>query len=398
MKIRVRKYESGKICYQLDLGKVHGKRVQKAFDTKMAAEKEMKRERKRRAAHGALGGDLLGDELAEIVMARARLRECGASIAEAVEFYLKHATRLREEVLLPDLVTRFRADRMNRGKSERYVSQLGVSLGNLARFYPLKKAHELTQHDVELWLSSNGWKGKTHNNYLGDVAAMFEWACATSRGHARTNPTREIERMTWRGKRIVALEVQRCEELLAMAAEQERWRVLGYVVLGMLCGIRPAEIERLYWDAVSLEERTVVVLATDAKTAARRVVDLTAEAVEWLRLIPGAMRDERSGMRVIERKGWEDEWVIFRRELGWEVGRGARHLPPTTAVVRHGRWPHDALRHTFASMHYAQHRNEALLQVQMGHRSARMLHQHYRAVVTPAEARRFWGLRPVKRG
>lgn len=57
-------------------------------------------------------------------------------------------------------------------------------------------------------------------------------------------------------------------------------------------------------------------------------------------------------------------------------------------------WPHNALRHTYASMHYAFHENEARLQAQMGHESAAMLHRHYRALKTKAEAARFWALRP----
>ncbi len=390
MRVRPRKYKSGRVVYQLDLGKAKGRRKQTSYQTKEAADKALRKERERRARHGSLGGDVTGPEMAEIVVARGRLSECGASLQEAVDFYLKHATRLREEITVPELVTRFREDRRARAKSDRYVMQLGVSLGNLGRFYPLKKAHEVTQGDVEMWLRANAWKGKTFNNYLGDVAALFEWARGKTRGYARMNPTAEIERMTWRGKGIVALKVERCEEMLQRAAWEREWRVLVYEVLGMLGGIRPAEIERLKWDAINLDERTVIVLATDAKTAARRVVDLTPEAVEWLRLIPA---DLRQGA-VIVRKGWIDAWTVFRRGLGWDVGGTLKHLPKTEIKPAHGRWPHDALRHTFASMHYAQHQNEALLQVQMGHRSARMLHQHYRAVTTPGEARRFWAMRP----
>lgn len=394
MVLRERVYASGRRAWQVDYGVVEGKRVMRSFSTKEKALHALREAGGMKRRFGEMVGSLSPGEMMEMIAAKARLAECGASLVEAVEFYLKHATRLREEVTVPELVRRFREDRRNRGLSERYCAQLRVSLGSLAQWLPLRLAHEVTAVDVEAWLQANNhWQAKTANNYLGDVAAMFEWARANTRGFVRMNPTSEIERRKWRGGKIVALPVERCEELLCGAVERRQWRVLSYVVLGMLGGIRPAEVERLLWDAVHLEERTVVVMATDAKTAARRVVDLTEQAVAWLRLIPAEMRE---GMRVIERVGWEDEWVVFRRELGWDVGRGAKHLPKTEAVVRHGRWPHDALRHTFASMHYAQHKNEALLQVQMGHRSARMLHQHYRAVVTPGEARRFWALGPAE--
>jgi hypothetical protein len=45
-------------------------------------------------------------------------------------------------------------------------------------------------------------------------------------------------------------------------------------------------------------------------------------------------------------------------------------------------------------MHYAMWQDEAKLQAQMGHESAKMLHQHYRALKTRKEAERFWALSP----
>jgi len=394
MKIIPRVYKSGRRAWQVLGQRVNGKRKQPCFKTREKAEAWMAEQKAKLRDHGGLGNDISGAEMADLVVARKRLAEAGVSLSTAVEFYLKHATRLREEITVPELVERFRDSRRRMGKSDRYVKQLKVSLGSLAELHPLTKAHELTQDHVEAWLGANAqnWGPATRDNYLGDVSAMYVWACGQTRGYARMNPAAEVERMNARRGKIVALQVERATELLQAAAEQGRWRVLGYVVLGMLGGIRPAEIERLDWSAVDLEERTVIVLAEDAKTAARRVVDLTAEAVAWLRLIPEELRT--SGP-VVRKKGWVDEWTVFRRELGWDVGRKTKHLPAPVAAMVHGEWPHDALRHTYASMHYAQHQNEAMLQVQMGHRSARMIHQHYRALKSRAEAAVFWRFGPT---
>lgn len=57
-------------------------------------------------------------------------------------------------------------------------------------------------------------------------------------------------------------------------------------------------------------------------------------------------------------------------------------------------WPHDALRHTYASMHLAHFRDERRLQLFMGHTSSAMLYAHYRGLVRPAEAAEYWGLMP----
>ena len=76
-------------------------------------------------------------------------------------------------------------------------------------------------------------------------------------------------------------------------------------------------------------------------------------------------------------KNFDRRWDRLRQASGWK-------LP----------WPHDVMRHTFASMHYAQHRNEALLQTQLGHDNAQTLFKHYRALKTGKEAAEFWQLRP----
>ena len=50
------------------------------------------------------------------------------------------------------------------------------------------------------------------------------------------------------------------------------------------------------------------------------------------------------------------------------------------------KWPPDALRHSFASAHYAFHRDPARTAVTMGHRDKNMLLTDYRDVMKPSEA------------
>jgi hypothetical protein len=52
--------------------------------------------------------------------------------------------------------------------------------------------------------------------------------------------------------------------------------------------------------------------------------------------------------------------------------------------------------HSFGSYHFAQHRNENLTAAEMGNSPA-MIFQHYRAVVTPEAAARFWSHVPSPR-
>ena len=122
------------------------------------------------------------------------------------------------------------------------------------------------------------------------------------------------------------------------------------------------------WDAVDAEAGTVVVSGARSKTRRRRVVDLEPNARAWLALA------KMTGPKVVP-PNFTRRWKALRKAAGLLAG-----------------WPHDALRHTYATYHYAHFQDEARLQVQMGHTSAALLHQHYRALRTPAEGKAFWEL------
>jgi hypothetical protein len=58
-------------------------------------------------------------------------------------------------------------------------------------------------------------------------------------------------------------------------------------------------------------------------------------------------------------------------------------------------WPHNAMRHTFASMHLAHYQDPGKTAFELGHRGdPSLLYRHYRGLATKADAERFWTIRP----
>jgi hypothetical protein len=53
------------------------------------------------------------------------------------------------------------------------------------------------------------------------------------------------------------------------------------------------------------------------------------------------------------------------------------------------------MRHSAASYHLAAHRNETLTQAMLGHESGKMLFAHYRELVKPKDAERYWQIMPA---
>jgi integrase len=57
-------------------------------------------------------------------------------------------------------------------------------------------------------------------------------------------------------------------------------------------------------------------------------------------------------------------------------------------------WPQNGLRHSYASYHLAQFRRAEDLAEEMGHRGTDILFRHYRELVKPDAANRYWEIMP----
>ncbi len=62
---------------------------------------------------------------------------------------------------------------------------------------------------------------------------------------------------------------------------------LPSLAIGAFAGLRSAEIERLGWQDIDFASRHIVVSASNAKTASRRIVPLCDNLAEWLRPYSG---------------------------------------------------------------------------------------------------------------
>jgi integrase len=389
--IRKRRYASGKVGWQLNYLLASGKRVQQAFKTRDDAEAERDRVRAELRSGGESMLMISAAERAAIMAARESLAKVGATLNEAVDFYLQHAKPGAGLLRLSELVERCLEAKYEEGKSGRYLGQLKCSAMALVRHLPSEQmAHDVSSDQVKAWLQANQWAPKTWNVYLGDVRTIFEWG--KSRGHVTLNPCDAVGRKRLVDDEVAYLSVEQCRLLLDRAAavrpgaarrdaggawcavdlaDEDYRDCLAYVVLGLFCGPRPErELGRKEWADVKLADKMIVVTAGRAKTRARRVIDLPDNAIEWLKLCP------QTEGRIVP-KNFAKKWKRLRQACGL-----------------FDEWPHDALRHTFATMHLAHHQDEKSLQLLMGHVSAQMIYQHYRGLTTRSEAESFWSLLP----
>jgi integrase/recombinase XerD len=161
--------------------------------------------------------------------------------------------------------------------------------------------------------------------------------------------------------------------------------VRATVALGAFAGIRPEEIVRLTWEEVSLEKGHITITAAKAKTAQHRYVKILPCLEEWLRPLVG------SGS--IQGGNFRRRYDEARRLAGFALRgnkRCRRHNEDKGLVP----WPHDALRHSFASYHLAKFQNAPALALELGHQSNALIFSNYRRRVTELEANEYFNLMP----
>jgi integrase len=163
------------------------------------------------------------------------------------------------------------------------------------------------------------------------------------------------------------LQIEEASALLVHAPK----KILPFIAVGLFAGLRRAEIERLDWSEIDFESGLIEVTAAKAKTAQRRFVTLQPNLRAWL--LP--LRQLKGGITPPE------HWELFE-----------------TARARAGiiEWPQNALRHSFASYHLAHFKNAASTAIELGHHDSRVTFAHYRELVRPKEAKRYWQIKPVK--
>jgi integrase len=206
----------------------------------------------------------------------------------------------------------------------------------------------------------------TRNHYRRLIVLAFNFA--VRRGYAPDNPAKQTDKAKERAGDIGILTVAQATRLLESATPE----VLSYIAFGMFAGLRREEIQRLDWSEIDFESGLIEVKAQKSKTAQRRHVTIQPNLREWL--LP--LRKHKG--RITPGK-WQ-----FR--VQFDAAREAAQIKE---------WPDNALRHSFASYHLAHFKNAAATAMECGHHDSRITYRHYRELVRPKEAERFWNIRPA---
>jgi integrase len=302
------------------------------------------------------------------------LQPFGATIREAVKFYIPHLQAMKCSCTTVQLVDELLKVKEADGASKRYLSDLRSRLNQFAEIFDGKPIAGITSTEIDEWLRSLSDKetGKrlspiTRNNFRRLLIVAFNFA--RDRGYRADNPAKKTAKAKVIQTPVGILTVDETVRLLENAPAN----VVPYVAIGAFAGLRRSELERLDWTEVDLEANLIEVMAKNAKSARRRFVRIQPNLAKWLQ--------------------------PYRRSSGSVTPPDYRELLDSARKgAKIDDWPQNALRHSFASYHLAHFNNAGALALELGHTNSNLVFQHYRQLVRPKETHRYWNILPASDG
>jgi integrase len=311
--------------------------------------------------------------------AASRFREAleilppGTSLAEACRFYTARNPAAATPRLVPEVLTDLIADRRASGCSEEHLRDFHKRLGPFADKFNVPIA-TIDPGTVRDYLGDlRGIKGqplapRSRENARRLVSALFTFAAQRrliSRDLAQE--IAEIPPPKIRPAPTTTFTPAEIKSILDAATGSDR----ALIAIGGFAGLRTAELHRLDWRNVRLDEGHIVVDTSISKTSARRIVPILTNLAEWLR--PLAQTSGRISRHTHEHR------------LAWSFCKIAAAAGVT--------WQRNALRHSFVSYRLAQVRNAPQVALEAGH-TVSVLHRSYAELATQSAAKAWFSVIP----
>lgn len=285
----------------------------------------------------------------------------GTSLVDAARAYA--ATLAAASI--PDLPTSEAASRFLSRKQEEGCrpSTLHYYRGVLARLADIPLAAQGSQQ-ISAVLS--GLAPRRRNNVLAALNTFFRWAVAEKLSPSNPAANLEPTKQDWHPPRIYTP-----MQVAALFAETRARRpdFIPYLTLAAFAGLRTSSIFRLRGSAIDLRERTVTVGGYADKLRRGYISSLTDTAAAWLSEYPFP-----------DRPCTDECWWC-----------GMQHV---WAHLSFKRIP-NALRHSFASYHYALHGDAHATASALGHLGeTETLIANYRRLVSKTDAALYFSILP----
>jgi integrase len=229
--------------------------------------------------------------------------------------------------------------------------------------------------EIEIFLDELDMSPRTRNNYHRLIGTLFKFA--SSRGYVpkHYDIMDSVGKAKEHDSEIGIFTPSELREIFQAA----RPDLIPYLSIAAFSSVRSAEIERLDWKQINLDEGFIRVTGAIAKTASNRLATVPDNLKAWL--LP-----HRSASGPIT------PFANMPNQLDWIVS-DVNEAREQSGRESDFKWKRNGLRHSFISYRLAELRDIARVSDEAGN-SPQMILKHYRQLVTENEARIWFSIRP----
>ena len=225
------------------------------------------------------------------------------------------------------------------------------------------------------YLAALPFKERTKANHR-DVIGFFNcWLVLRGFLAKGTDWLEGVQKYTKR--KLGEISTYSADEMRRLIASADE-RILPMIVIGRFAGLRHAEISRLDWRDIDLEEGFIEVKAENAKTDTRRIVPLKPNLKAFLEQV-----EKKSGK------------VVSLVNTTKQLLKTAADTADVQNEVEALEWKHNALRHTYISARVAESGDVPRVADESGN-SPQVIRTNYLKRMRPAAAEEWFAIQPLQ--
>jgi len=382
-KIRPTQTRKGAPRYQVDFGKVNGKRKILSFSNLEAAEAVSREFDATLEKSPALVADVLGVAKHEVLAAMQKLQPFGVSIGEVVDYWIRTARPVGGILTLKEGLERMQSAKEKAGRH--YLSRSQLYYKSFLLEHGETVIPELTQSQFERFLAKQTqWGNQTVYNFLRFWSIVFNYFKRNK--FSAHNPVATIERPKVNQGEVKPIPVDVIKNALSFAMEEKRCQPAAFIVLVGFCGIRTEEVAKMKWGNIDLEKKLAVVGATIAKKNKRRANDIPQNALEFLKLLKDGKNDSEPIIHDKEQK-MKRFWAAFKESQQKKLPKGKKQQGESFDYQQ------NMLRHSFGSYGFAEWGMQIVCE-RLGHTDFKTFVGHYKGIASKEQAKAYFEIFP----
>ena len=315
----------------------------------------------------SLRNDITSAQAARLAEYDRLLSEHNASMGEAIRHFVAHlgAQRANKKDAL-EAVNEYLGSFDEQSSRSRNYSTVRSILYQFGRAFG-KTLDSISLNEFHAYLRGVSESGRTRNNHLGTLKTFYKWA---KKWGYMPDGEMTVDKVDSFKEEEIKIEVFTPDEMrrLLSAANEE---ILPALVIGAFAGVRTAEIGRLHWEDIRLDEGVIMLDSAKTKTKRRRMPLISDNLSAWLVKLKG----DKTG-------------PVRQGQTAFHKDRNA--LCKATGIV----WKDNGLRKSYISYRMAQPDADAAKVAKQCGNSADMVEEFYKGLVTPSSAEEWFSIVP----